>query len=188
MRFAESWTRMTRPPNGTPEGDSTVDASNISIGTILKCYFPYDEAPQEPGHKPHYCLAVEAPFEYRGGIYVVVAYSTSRIGEDLVQAHHGNALLTVSSEFTTGDPMPNGLGHFVLDRLAVLPLTNKWFVPFRAQFTFVTEEQCRGDAKRLEMFERFVFAKRVMFACAKDVLQHFVATNQVGLAPKQQQR
>lgn len=165
-----------------------MDASTITSGTILKCYFPYDEAPQQPGPKPHYCLAVEAPFGYRGGIYVVVAYSTSRIDEELVQAHQGAALLTVSSEFTTGDSMPNGLGHFVLDRVAVLPLTSKWFVPFRAKFTFVSQEQCRGDAKRLEMYLRFVFAQRVMFAATKKVLEHFLETNEVGLAPKQHLR
>lgn len=165
-----------------------MDASTITRGTVLKCYFPYDEAPHQPGPKPHYCLAVETPFEHRGVVYVVVAYSTSRIDDRLVQAHRGAALFTVPSEFISGDSMPHGLGHYLLDRVAVLPLTSKWFLPFRAKFNFTTEKACGGDSKRLDMYERFVLAQRVLLAATREVLLHFVNTNEVGLAPNTQLR
>jgi hypothetical protein len=158
-----------------------MNPSLIKSGTVLKCQFPYDDAPHSPGPKTHFCLAVDAPLEYRGRTYVVVAYGTSRIDDDLLDAHQG-VVLTVKSSFIKGDPLPKDRGHFV-DHVALLPLTEEWILPFHAEFDFMTKEQRGTDPQRYEIWRAFEFSKSVMFRATHEVLDHFLKTKKVGILP-----
>lgn len=56
---------------------------------MLKCLFPYDNDPHQPGPKPHYCLVADIPFSVGDQHYVAVAYGTSKLDENLLRAHRG---------------------------------------------------------------------------------------------------
>lgn len=88
---------------------------------MLKCLFPYDNDPHQPGPKPHYCLVADIPFSVGDQHYVAVAYGTSKLDENLLRAHRG-LILSVDSAHLKGSALPGPVSHFVLDHVALLPL------------------------------------------------------------------
>lgn len=160
-----------------------MDASQIARGVVLKCLFPYDNDPHQPGRRPHYCLVADSPFALRDQHYVAVAYGTSKLDETLLRAHRG-LVLSVDSAHLKGSALPGPVGHFVLDHVALLPLTKDWIYPdFRARFDFMRPEQRENDRQRQRLFEVFLLAERRMLAATDDLLETFDRTKRIGLPP-----
>jgi len=67
---------------------------NLIRGAVLKCSFPYDTDPAQPGPQPHYCLYIDS-IEVQGSRSIALCYGTSRLDEGLLRAHNG-AILSVS--------------------------------------------------------------------------------------------
>lgn len=150
---------------------------NLVRGAVLKCSFPYDSAPTQPGPLPHYCLYIDS-VEVEGSRYVAVCYGTSRLDEELLRAHSG-AVLSVASQFIKGD-MPSGVAHFVCNHVAAIP--EAWiYGNFVARLDFIRAERRRTDQRRQRLYEAFEAVEDVMERAALDVLNHFTSTGRIGL-------
>ncbi|KAF7964131.1 hypothetical protein AWV80_41755 [Cupriavidus sp. UYMU48A] len=158
-----------------------MDASQIVRGVVLKCLFPYDNDPHQPGQKPHYCLVADVPFALGDQHYVAVVYGTSKLDEDLMRAHRG-LILSVDSAHVKGSALPGPVGHFVLDHVALLPFTKDWiYSDFRARFDFMRPEQREKDRKRQRLYEDFLLAERRMLAATDELLETFDRCKLIGL-------
>lgn len=158
-----------------------MDASQVVRGVVLKCLFPYDSDPHQPGQKPHYCLVADVPLHWEDQHYVAVAYGTSGLDEDLMRAHRG-LILSVDSARLKGSTLPGPVGHFVLDHVALLPLNKDWiYSDFRARFDFMRPEQRENDRERQRLYEMFLLAERRMLAATDDLLETFDRTKLIGL-------
>lgn len=159
-----------------------MDASLVERGAVLKCLFPYDSDPHVPGEKPHYCLAVNSPVSFKGSVYVVVAYGTSKMDDDLMRAHSG-LVLTVPAVRIKGDRPTEERGHFILDQLAILPFNDLWIRPFLGKLDFIDEKGRGKDAESQRLYKSFVACSGLMYPYMRELLQHFLETRQVGLLP-----
>ncbi|MBN3761290.1 hypothetical protein [Burkholderia sp. Ac-20365] len=160
-----------------------MDASRIKRGVMLKCRFPYDDAPHLPGMKPHYCLAVTDALHFEGKVYVLVAYGTSKLDEDLLRAHQG-LILSVPSIYIKGATLPEATGHFVADHVALLPLTSDWiYEDFFGTLDFVATAAQENDARRSRLYESFLAAEKAMLAASRDLVKSFFDSRQPGLKP-----
>ncbi|WP_163013100.1 hypothetical protein [Burkholderia stabilis] len=158
-----------------------MQASQIARGVVLKCLFPYDNDPHQPGPKPHYCLVADIPFSVGDQHYVAVAYGTSKLDENLLRAHRG-LILSVDSAHLKGSALPGPVSHFVLDHVALVPLHEDWiYSDFRARFDFMREEQRRNDRERQRLYETFLLAERQMLAATDELLETFDRTQLIGL-------
>lgn len=145
-------------------------------GTVLKCYFPYDSNPSQPGPLPHYCLVVE-DYELAGQRYAALCYGTSKLDDRLMRTHRG-LVFSVPSNCISG-AMPGVITHFIGDHVALVSLDDRWRYPkFQARLDFVREQK---DPQRRRLFEQFTLFERAMVTNAIDALDHFRKTGKLGL-------
>ncbi|WP_396334143.1 hypothetical protein [Burkholderia anthina] len=139
-----------------------MSSSPFVRGAVLKCRFPYDSHPNQPGPRPHYCLSV-TQFESSGTLYAAVCYGTSKLDEPLLRKHAG-MILSVPSSFIRGE-MPGPVTHFIGDHIAFVPYNSKWFyMDFQARLDYVREKDRQGDFKRQRLYQDFVRFEEIMAA------------------------
>lgn len=155
--------------------------ANFVRGTVLKCSFPYDTTPNQPGPLPHYCLYIASGDADGGARYVAVCYGTSRLDNALLRTHSG-AILSVASQFISGDKLPGEVTHFVCSHVAILP--EAWlYGNFAARLDFIRPERRQNDQRRQRLYEQFQALERVMARAALDALEHTVSSGHFGLPP-----
>lgn len=156
-----------------------METSRYPRGTVLLCYFPYDNNPHQPGPEPHFCLLVDQ-YEHEGKQYVAVCYGTSSFDEKLFDRHNG-LVLTVGKEFIKGVDMPKDRGNFIADHVALLPLDDQWIVPtVRGRFDFMRPEK-REDATRIRLYSQYQALEQAMLKATIEVVDSFFRTGKVGL-------
>lgn len=155
--------------------------SHFPRGAVLKCRFPYDSNPHQPGPQPHYCLFAEET-ELADKRFVAVCYGTSRLDSALISAHEG-FIFDVSSNFVRG-AMPGPITHFIVDHVAVLPLDKFWvYLNFEARLDFMREEKRQNDMTRRRLYAQYEMLEPVLKDAAFDALDSFLTSGQVGLPP-----
>ena len=150
-------------------------------GSVLKCMFPYEDNPNRPGPKPHYCLFIDQ-FEYEGSIYVIVAYGTSRLDKQLMNAHR---VLDVPTEFLDGSKPENDQGviHFLCDHVAILPLKSEWVnMRFSSRLGCFNESHLK-DPRRKNLLAKLSSMDRVLVNSACVRAKSFAVYNEPGLNP-----
>lgn len=103
-----------------------VKPTRPSLGDIVKCWFPFDTAPDQPGPKLRPCLVLGTAADGR----LVVAYGTTKADEA-----HENKGVSGGGEFVVprSDFLALSEGQlydetrFVLSRIVALPFDEKFF-------------------------------------------------------------
>ncbi|NMM01569.1 hypothetical protein HHL24_26980 [Paraburkholderia sp. RP-4-7] len=164
-----------------------MDTSRFPRGTVLLCYFPYDDAPDRPGPDPHYCMVVDE-FQHNGKEYVAVCYGTSSFSESLF-AKHDSRVLTVGRQFISGIDMPKDRGNFVADRVAILPVTDQWIVPtVRGRLEFLRRAKRESDVQHARLYAEYMKLEKVMIHAMTIAAKSFSVTGKVGLPVKDSDR
>jgi len=149
-------------------------------GSVILCDFPYQTSPNQRGPSEHFALFVEA-FEDQGKRYVAACYGTSRLDDELL-AVHGGAILSIPTQFIriTSGKMPQGVGHFVCDYVAIIP--EEWInVRFAGRLDFMRSESRKNDLLRNRLFGAFERFEPIMQLGAVEAAKHMKLTGQVGL-------
>jgi hypothetical protein len=156
--------------------------SSLPRGAVVLCNFPYDDNPDVPGPAAHFCMVV-GQYEHKGQQYAAVCYGTSADDEALFANHRGN-VMTVNSDLIKGIEMSKGRTNFLADRVAILPLNDKWFVPtVRGRLDIFRPEKREKDVHRTRLFQQFEKLEKVMLRAAMVAAAHLLQTGKAGLPP-----
>ncbi len=157
-----------------------METSRFPRGTVLLCYFPYDNCPHQPGPEPHYCLLVDA-YEHEGKQFVAVCYGTSAFDSPLFARHDG-LVLTVGKEYIKGIDLPKDRGNFIADHVALLPLDDEWVKPgVLGRLDFIRPESRERDMHRARLYAQYQSLERAMVRATFDVVDSFFRTGNFGL-------
>jgi hypothetical protein len=161
---------------------------NLVRGAVVKCLFPYDTKPNDPGPFFHYCLYAWHFAGADGTTWVAVAYGTSRLDEALL-AHQNGLVLSVPAKMirrdrVQADELAGAVTHWVTQHIAVVP--ESWIdARFSARIDFIREEKRRGDVHRQRAFELFTKHEVIMRESALNAVQSAITSGKPGLPPGQ---
>ena len=151
-------------------------------GAVLKCLFPFEENPHSPGPSPHYCLFVDDFLGVDGEHLMVVAYGTSKLDQQLQDAH---CVLDVPTKLLSGSDIGSDQGviHFLCDHLAIIQFESAWvYMNFSARLGVFKESQQKEPARR-NLLHKFQEAETILNKSAIALVREFLAKKKLGLKP-----
>lgn len=149
----------------------------LAHGSILKCAFPFDDAPAQPGPSPHYCLYIDHFTMGNGQLLVSCIYGTSKLDKALINHNHGMIMSVDVQQHinVTQGRLAGPTIHFVCDHVALIPCDQDWFYDgFQAslKFTDTSDLNIRQREKANDLAYALRTGRREAILSAK----HTVAT------------
>lgn len=102
-----------------------------SLGDIIKCWFPFDSAPDQPGPKLRPCLVLGTAADGK----LVVAYGTTKSDESHESkgvSGGGDFIVPKTDYLALSEGKLDDETRFVLTRIVALPFDDKYFPSNRA--------------------------------------------------------